>query len=392
MEHRLILFTDIGDTIIDEGTEVRNVPGGVVLRAECLPGARETMLSLYGQGYTIAMVADGLVASFHNTMSQNGLEHIFAAKAISEAVGAEKPDARMFQAAMDQLGLTEADKDRIVMIGNRTVRDVAGAKAFGIKSILLRWSPRYRDEWGAVQADYVIDRPEELPALLRRIEDGLAPKDGYRVVDRETYYRKGVFRHFSEDCKCSTSMTARVDVTELARRSRQTGTRFYINFLYILAKVLNSRDDYRMGYLWQTDELICYDRIHPTQYVFHDDTETCTPVYTRWREDYAAFYAAALDDVERAKQTREYALDAANHPNWFDASFIPWVSYDALNIELPDGYLYFAPIVNWGKYREENGRLMMPVSVRLNHAIADGYLIAKVFRLLEEEISAFCGR
>ncbi len=392
MEHRLILFTDIGDTIIDEGTEVRNVPGGVVLRAECLPGARETMLSLYAQGYTIAMVADGLAESFHNTMTQHGLDHIFAAKAISETVGAEKPDARIFQSAMDQLGLTEADKGRIVMIGNRTTRDVAGANAFGLKSILLRWSPRYRDEWDAAKADYVIDSPEELPALLRRIEDALAPKDGCRVIDRETYYRRGVFRHFSEDCKCSVSMTARVDVTALARRSRETGTRFYINFLYILAKVLNSRDDYRMGYRWQTGELICYERIHPTQYVFHDDTESCTPVYTRWREDYEAFYAAVLDDVERAKRTREYALDAANHPNWFDASFIPWVSYDALNIELPDGYLYFAPIVNWGRYREENGRLMMPVSVRLNHAVADGYLVAKVFRLLEEEMRAFCGR
>lgn len=32
----------------------------------------------------------------------------------------------------------------------------------------------------------------------------------------------------------------------------------------------------------------------------------------------------------------------------------------------------------------------MPVSVRLNHAIADGYLVAKVFKLLEDEISAFC--
>ena len=31
----------------------------------------------------------------------------------------------------------------------------------------------------------------------------------YRVIDKETYYRKGVFRHFTEDCKCSTSMTAR---------------------------------------------------------------------------------------------------------------------------------------------------------------------------------------
>ena len=213
--------------------------------------------------------------------------------------------------------------------------------------------------------------------------------DSYRIVDQETYYRKGVFRHFTEDCRCSTSITARVDVTELVRRSRETGTRFYLNFLYLLTKVLNSREDYRMGYLWQTKQMICYDRIHPTHYVFHEDTETCTPVYSRWQEDYKAFYAAALEDVERAKQSREYGLDAANHPNWFDASYISWLSYDALHIELPDGYLYFAPIVNWGRYREENGRLMMPVSVRLNHAVADGYLVARVFALLEEEIRAF---
>ena len=31
---------------------------------------------------------------------------------------------------------------------------------------------------------------------------------------------------------------------------------------------------------------------------------------------------------------------------------------NSLNIELPDGYLYFPPIVNWGRYREENGRAM----------------------------------
>ena len=212
----------------------------------------------------------------------------------------------------------------------------------------------------------------------------------YRIIDKETYYRKGVFRHFTEDCKCSTSVTARVDVTELAEWSKNTGTKFYINFLYLLTKVLNSRDDYRLGYRWQTDELICYDQINPTQYVFHEDTETCTPVYSTYSDDYAVFYRNALEDVEKAKQTREYGLDAANHPNWFDASFIPWLSYDSLNIELPDGYLYFAPIVNWGKYREENGRLMMPVSVRLNHAIADGYLVAKVFLLLEKEIASFC--
>ena len=211
----------------------------------------------------------------------------------------------------------------------------------------------------------------------------------YRVIDKESYYRKDVFRHFSEDCKCSVSMTARLDVTELAARSAASGTKFYLNFLYLLSKALNSRDDYKMGYLWQSGELICYDVIHPTQYVFHEDTETCTPVYSTYCEDYASFYANALRDLENAKKTRAYGLDAAGHPNWFDASYISWLSYDALNVELPDGYLHFAPIVNWGRYREENGRLLMPVSVRLNHAIADGYLVAKLFRLLQREIDAF---
>ena len=212
----------------------------------------------------------------------------------------------------------------------------------------------------------------------------------YRVIDRQTYYRKGVFRHFSEDCKCSVSMTARIDVTDLVTFSKKTDTKFYLNFLYLLSKTLNSRDDYKMNYLWQTNELVCYDVINPTQYVFHEDTETCTPVYTNYSEDYQEFYKNALADLERAKNTRDYLLDAANHPNWFDASYVSWLSYDSLNVELPDGYLYFIPIINWGKYREENGRLMMPVTVRMNHAIADGYLVANVYRLLDKEIAEFC--
>ena len=214
----------------------------------------------------------------------------------------------------------------------------------------------------------------------------------YRVIDRETYYRKDAFSHFSEDCKCSVSMTARIDVTALRAYSERTGTKFYLNFLYVLSKALNAREDNRMGYFYQTDELVCYDVIHPMQYVFHEDTRTCTPVYSVYDADYPTFYKNALSDLEQAKQGASYPPHDDAHPNWFDASYLPWISYDALHIELPDGYLYLAPIVNWGKYREEFGRLMMPVTVRLNHAIADGFLLADVFRLLEQEISAFVER
>ena len=175
MNKKLIIFTDIGDTIVDEGSEVRNVPGGVVLSAGLIPGTKEAMLQLYDEGYTIAMVADGLVESFHNTMTQNGLEHIFAAKAISEAVGVSKAHPKMFRAAMDALGLTDADKDRIIMVGNNKARDVAGANRFGITSVHLTWSPRYNHEAECEdeRADYRIGSPEELPALVRQLNEKL---------------------------------------------------------------------------------------------------------------------------------------------------------------------------------------------------------------------------
>lgn len=175
MKPKLILFTDIGDTVIDEATEVRTTPGGIVLRADCIPGAKETMLALYGRGYTIVMVADGLVRSFENTMSQNGLSHIFSARAISEEVGVSKPDKRMFETAFERAGLTYADKNRVVMVGNHIVKDVGGANRYGIRSIHLNWSPRHPNEPSCPEEipDYTIHSPAELLPLVERLNTEL---------------------------------------------------------------------------------------------------------------------------------------------------------------------------------------------------------------------------
>ena len=171
MDTKLTRFTDIGDTVIDEASEARDVPFGVVLRAECIPGAREALLQLHRQGYAIAMVADGLAASFHNTMAQNGLSHVFDAWIISETLNSQKPAPEMFRAAMDALGLTDADKGRVIMVGNNLERDIAGANRFGLRSVLLDWSPRYRHEPRCADElpNHVIHAPWELVALAERL-------------------------------------------------------------------------------------------------------------------------------------------------------------------------------------------------------------------------------
>ena len=84
----------------------------------------------------------------------------------------------------------------------------------------------------------------------------------YKIIDMEKYYRKGVFEHFSKDCKCRISMTVKLDVTKLVEYSKETKTKFYLNFLYLLCKTLNSKDDYKMYYEYHLNELRCYDTIN----------------------------------------------------------------------------------------------------------------------------------
>ncbi|WP_394921224.1 HAD family hydrolase [uncultured Robinsoniella sp.] len=171
MKRNIIIFTDSGDTIIDESSEKRRIDG-VVQSAECIPGARETMHYLNEEGYPIVLVADGLEESFENVYRENAMDNLFLARAVSERAGAEKPAAVMFETAMKLAGLKAEDKKRIIMVGNNIKRDIAGAKRFGITSVLLTWSPRYPmvPQHEEEIPDYKIAESAELIELVHKLE------------------------------------------------------------------------------------------------------------------------------------------------------------------------------------------------------------------------------
>ena len=125
MDKNLIIFTDSGDTIIDEGTQVFD-ERGIVTEAGFIPGAGEVLRQLKEEGYRIALVADGEWDSFRNVYKKNGLGYCFEEWIVSEVVGEQKPARSMFDTAMEKMKLTDSDKPFIVMIGNNLKTDVAG--------------------------------------------------------------------------------------------------------------------------------------------------------------------------------------------------------------------------------------------------------------------------
>lgn len=171
MNKQLIIFTDCGDTLVDESTEIRDETQ-TVIKSGLIPGAKEALLYLHEQGYRIALVADGTVKSFNNIIDEHGIRHAFETLTISEALGCAKPHPLMFYHTMKAMNLDENDIPRIVMIGNNLKRDVVGANQMGICSILISFSPRYcmTPTCDLQNPDYVVSMPDQLPALIEQLE------------------------------------------------------------------------------------------------------------------------------------------------------------------------------------------------------------------------------
>ncbi|MGH2560495.1 MAG: HAD family hydrolase [Thermomicrobiales bacterium] len=166
-----VLF-DLGDVIMSEETEEKI--DGVTQRADLVPGIADLIHRLKGQGMPLGLVADTRAGAYRNVLRQHDLYDLFDAFAISELLGVEKPDRRIFLHALDALGIAPPAWPRVAMVGNNLARDIRGANALGLISIWLAWNRRYPLRPAALdeQPAYQVHAADELGDLLDRLARG----------------------------------------------------------------------------------------------------------------------------------------------------------------------------------------------------------------------------
>ena len=92
----------------------------------------EKVLNYLQQKYTLHIISNGFKESTLMKMSVCNLNPYFENVIISEDVGANKPDQRIFEFALEK---ANASKEESIMIGDSLEADVRGALDFGIKAI-----------------------------------------------------------------------------------------------------------------------------------------------------------------------------------------------------------------------------------------------------------------
>lgn len=112
-------------------------------------GVRESLERLRAAGFKLAVVSNS-EGTIEQMLLEIGLRPLLDAVVDSSVVGFTKPDPRIFQIALDRLGVAAADA---LMVGDSPSADVDGASAAGIRAALIDpydfypWSraPRFRD-------------------------------------------------------------------------------------------------------------------------------------------------------------------------------------------------------------------------------------------------------
>lgn len=102
--------------------------------ADLLFGADDFIQQLHGK-MKIALVSNGVSSIQRSRLAKCPLTPLFDAVLISEEAGVAKPDPKLLEMAMEQLGCK--DKKQAIMMGDSLSADIAAANAAGIHSIYL---------------------------------------------------------------------------------------------------------------------------------------------------------------------------------------------------------------------------------------------------------------
>ena len=209
----------------------------------------------------------------------------------------------------------------------------------------------------------------------------------WRTVDMSRESRRDQFAYFQTLSNPYVGVTVQVDVTELAVWCRERGTSFFLAVLYAAVRAANGVPELRRRI--HDGVIIEYDTC-PTSH-----TELCadgTYCYCTLHHDKPFAEYIAYAETERQRRRLDGSLrEDANVESMYFISTLPWLHYSAL-IQPVAGGEESNPRITWGAFAPDaEGRLQMPVTLLVHHALADGSHIAKFYDALRAELTVLTG-
>jgi chloramphenicol O-acetyltransferase type A len=200
-----------------------------------------------------------------------------------------------------------------------------------------------------------------------------------RVIDTAAWKRRAQFEHFLAMAYPHFNVCADVDAARVRARARREGRSFYHSVVWAASRCANDIPEFR--YRLRGREVVEHARVDPSFTVLleGDVYSYCGVEYSEDREAFLDAAEARVAELRRDGPT----LDDGGRDDLLYLTCLPWVSFNSVThpVEIPADSV---PRLAWGKLRERDGRLDLPFSVQVNHALMDGERVGRYFVRLQE--------
>lgn len=122
------------------------------------------LLYLKSKGYKVGLITNGKEFKQWEKLIRLGLYPFFDEIVTSESVGVEKPDAKIYQIAMDRLNVT---KGTSIMVGNNFDVDIMGAYNAGMQSMIINSKLTDEQNKKLEQLNYQVRQLDTLTDIMK---------------------------------------------------------------------------------------------------------------------------------------------------------------------------------------------------------------------------------
>ena len=204
-----------------------------------------------------------------------------------------------------------------------------------------------------------------------------------KKIDIRTWNRRKIFEFFKDYEEPYYGITMDLDCTPAYEFAKGKGISFFLYYLYLTLKAVNQTEAFK--YRIEGDELYLYDVINGSATIDRDDG-TFGFSHIPYFEDLDLFLEKATEEMIEVR-TSNQLIRSGIWENVIHFSALPWIRFSHVSHPRRYSRRDSIPKITIGKYHTNGDRKMIPVSVHVNHAVADGLHLGEFFETLQKLFS-----
>jgi chloramphenicol O-acetyltransferase type A len=202
-----------------------------------------------------------------------------------------------------------------------------------------------------------------------------------KTITFDNPHRKKHFDFFRKMDQPHFNLVANVDITSFIAATKKKQLSFTVPMVYVLSRAANELRAFR----WRIrgEQVVEHTSVQPSFTVPTEVSEVfsfCTVDYDPVAE---VFFQRAHATIQKMKTEPDFE-DEPGRDDYLFMSAIPWVSFTGLSHAMHYSPPDSVPRISWGKYFQQNERLLMPLAVQAHHAVVDGSDMGHYFQQVQE--------